>query len=81
MGGYILEKFFLKFFNKKEKMMYFKHTNRKNLIMQMKKGYIEMGELNLQMAEEGICADNEALFIAEHNGEWHLRCISIKDIY
>jgi len=54
------------FFNKKDEIMYFKHTNRKNLIMQMKKGYILMGELNSQLAEEGIHADNEALFIAEH---------------
>ena len=56
-------------FNKKDKIMYFKHTNRKNLIMQMKKGYIYMSELNLRLAEEGIHADNEALFIAEHNAE------------
>ena len=62
-----MEKYILKKFNKKEKIMYFKHSNRKNLIMQMKKGYIETGELNLQLAEEGLYADNEALFIAEHN--------------
>ena len=58
-------------FNKKDKIMYFKHTNRKNLIMQMKKGYIEMGALNLSLAEEGVHADNEALFtaISEYNRE------------
>ena len=58
-----------KIFNKKDEKMYFKHTNRKNLIMQMKKGYMDMGEINSKLAEEGIYADNEALFIAEHNAE------------
>ena len=58
-----------KFFLKKEEIMYFKHANSKNLIMKMKMGYILMGGLNSCLAEDGIHADNEALFIAEHNAE------------
>ena len=65
-GNYTMNK---KNFYKKNKIMYFKHTNRKNLIMQMKIGYVKMGALNLRLSKEGIHSDNESLFIIEHNAE------------
>jgi hypothetical protein len=37
--------------------------------MWMKKGYIEMAEINARLSEEGVYADNEALFCATHNDE------------
>ncbi len=37
----------------------------KNLADELKKGYEEMKELNLQLAGEGLASDNEALAVCE----------------
>ena len=31
----------------------------------LKQGYAETGDINLELAEEGLCADEEALSLAE----------------
>jgi hypothetical protein len=34
--------------------------------MWMKKGYVEMAEINVSLAEEGVTIDNEAFFWADY---------------
>ena len=41
--------------------------NDNKLYEALKKGYAEMSEINAELAEEGIAADNEALEISENN--------------
>ncbi len=42
-----------------------KALSKKKLDEELKKGYIAMGEINLSLANEGICADNEQLLTYE----------------
>ena len=45
------------------------HTenNNRDLYEELKKGYIEMGGINLEESEAGLIADNEALSLGEEN--------------
>ena len=41
--------------------------NDNKLYEALKKGYAEMSQINSDLAEEGVIADNEALEISENN--------------
>ncbi len=51
----------------REAMKLYLHERRKNYIRErMQKGYLEMAQLNLTLANEALEAENEADDIAEH---------------
>jgi len=41
--------------------LYLAERKKRNLREQMKKGYLEMGQINLALAQEGFAAENEVV--------------------
>ena len=45
--------------------VYLKEKKRSLILKMMEKGYTDMGDINSEIAESGLAADNEALIIYE----------------